>query len=92
MVGGVGMDPAEGHDVHILARREIEVTGVERLERFDAEAFVISTRAGELCVEGRALAIKAFDRQAGIIRIEGDIGALIYGDHRRAARWGRLRP
>ncbi|WP_206831474.1 YabP/YqfC family sporulation protein [Alicyclobacillus fructus] len=86
------MVPAEGHEVHILARREIEVTGVERLDRFDAETFVIATRAGELCVEGKSLAIKAFDRQTGVIRIEGEIGALMYGDHRRAARWGRLRP
>ncbi|AEJ42227.1 YabP/YqfC family sporulation protein [Alicyclobacillus acidocaldarius] len=86
------MDPAEGHDVHIFGRREIEVTGVERLERFDAEAFVIATRAGELSVQGKSLAIKAFDRQTGIIRIEGEIGALLYGDHRRAPRWGRLRP
>ncbi|SIS86027.1 MULTISPECIES: YabP/YqfC family sporulation protein [Alicyclobacillus] len=86
------MEPAEGHDVRILARREIEVTGVERLEQFDAEAFVLATRAGELCVEGQGLAIKAFDRQAGVIRIEGEIGALTYGDHRRRARWGRIWP
>lgn len=85
---GVG---ALSHDVRLTGRRELEITGVTRVETFDVNAFELATSEGGLYIEGDALHMKRFDVEAGIVRIEGKITSLAYADDgKRRNPFGRL--
>lgn len=68
------------HDVRLVGRTELEISGVTRVESFDVSEFELSTTAGALFIEGDALHMKHFDVALGVVRIEGRITALKYAD------------
>ncbi|GMA57115.1 sporulation protein YabP [Alicyclobacillus sacchari] len=84
------MAAAEEHDVHLTGRRELQITGVKRVESFDVQAFELSTTAGNMRIAGQSLHMKQFDRHAGIVCIEGEIGAIVYDDGKQRGLMGRL--
>lgn len=80
-----------GHDLRLLSRADLEITGVTRVESFDVDKFELMTTSGALHIEGDGLHMKHFDVEAGIVRIEGQIVAIQYSDDgKKKSLVGRL--
>lgn len=69
---------SEGHDVHILSRKHIEVTGVSSVESFDVTEFSLITNAGPLSIKGTNLHMKHLDLESGVVEIEGTVMSMNY--------------
>jgi len=68
------------HDVVMVNRQAIEVTGVLDVESFDSREFILKTGFGYLAIHGEGLHIKALTLEKGVVSIEGTIADLSYFD------------
>lgn len=80
------MSSEANHDIRITGRKQVEVTGISSVESFDANAFVLTTAAGPLHIQGTNLHMKHLDLQAGVVVIEGTLVALEYAAQRGKKR------
>lgn len=86
------MSDEMGHDIHISARKQCEVTGISSVDSFDASTFALTTKAGPLNIRGTDLHMKHLDLQTGVVIIEGTVTALEYtaDQHKKRRITGRL--
>ena len=70
----------EKHQVLMINRQYVEVTGVMNVESFDVKEFVLQTMSGMLSIRGDNLHIKALSLENGLVSIEGAIFDLVYYD------------
>ncbi|MFD1673612.1 YabP/YqfC family sporulation protein, partial [Alicyclobacillus fodiniaquatilis] len=85
------MGVGDQHDVRLIGRADLEITGVQSVASFDVHAFELHTNAGALHIVGDNLHMKHFDVQAGVVRIEGRIIGLQYNDEGKRRNFvGRL--
>lgn len=68
------------HDIKIHQRKQIDLTGILKLESFDKLSFRMETECGMLTVKGQGLSIKELILEQGVLVIEGQITAMLYGD------------
>lgn len=61
------------HEINLIDRENLQVTGVKDVESFDSEEFLLSTEYGYLNIRGENLHIKNLDLQQGTVQIEGTI-------------------
>lgn len=61
------------HELILIDREQLQVTGVKDVESFDNEEFLLSTEFGYLNVRGENLHIRNLDLEQGIVAIEGII-------------------
>ncbi len=66
------------HEVKIIDRREIYITGVKKICSFDHEEFLLETTMGMLLLKGSGLEILKLDTQDGNVRIKGKIDGYNY--------------
>lgn len=66
------------HEVVMLNRKALAVTGVLKVESFDAEEFLLNTDCGFLAIRGKNLHIKTLNLEDGEVAIEGDIHDMGY--------------
>lgn len=66
------------HELHMLNRKQLHLTGVHNVESFDSEEFLLQTELGHLTVKGQNLHIKNLSLEEGLLSIEGMIHSLIY--------------
>ena len=66
------------HEVKILDRREIYITGVKKISSFDHEEFLLETTMGMLLLKGSGLEILKLDTHEGNVRIKGKINSYGY--------------
>ncbi|QZA33077.1 YabP/YqfC family sporulation protein [Hydrogenibacillus sp. N12] len=66
------------HEIGLVDRKALAISGVVRIERFDRERFVLETDGGPLVITGAQLELKNFDVEAGEVAIEGRIDGLQY--------------
>ena len=65
-------------DIIINSRRKVKLTGVSGITSFSANEAVFKTELGVAAVTGSNLIIDNFDRENGIIDLEGNIKAVFY--------------
>ncbi|GAX88655.1 sporulation protein YabP [Effusibacillus lacus] len=70
----------ERHEVTLLNRQAVQVTGVINVESFDAHEFVLQTGYGLLVIRGDNLHIKSLNLENGLVQIEGMVFDLGYFD------------
>lgn len=71
-----------GHEIVMVNRSTLEVSGVLNVESFDNEEFLLNTECGYLAIRGRDLHIKTLNLEQGKVAIEGalfDVGYLDEG-------------
>lgn len=68
------------HNITITERQNIKITGVNKIDSFDNEEFLVETTAGLLGIKGVDLEIIKLDTYEGTIIIKGIINALSYLD------------
>ncbi len=66
------------HEVKIIDRREIYLTGVKKIESFDHEEFLLLTTMGILHLIGNDLEMIRLDTHDGNLRIKGKINGYNY--------------
>ncbi|AOZ92809.1 sporulation protein YabP [Paenibacillus crassostreae] len=71
---------AKSHDLHMQNRRQIHMTGVQNVESFDSEKFLLQTDLGHLTIKGQNLHIKNLSLEEGLLSIEGLVHSLVYLD------------
>lgn len=69
---------ANNHEVKIMDRREIYLSGVKKISSFDHEEFLLETTMGMLLLKGAGLEILKLDTQDGNVRIKGKINSFTY--------------
>ena len=74
------LDTLVTHNVSLVERKNITISGVKKIESFDNEEFIIETLLGRVIVKGENLEIIKLDTYQGIISIKGKINMLNYVD------------
>lgn len=68
------------HDLHMRNRKALELSGVQNVESFDSEEFLLRTELGHLTIRGDHLHIKNLNLENGLLSLEGNVHSLIYLD------------
>ena len=68
------------HGISINERKSMYITGVNKIESFDEEEFLIETSMGYLAIKGSNLEIVRLDTKDGILSIKGTIDSFSYFD------------
>ena len=68
------------HEISIKDRNLLRLTGVNKIESFDDEEFLMETVMGFLVIKGENLEIVKLDTKEGIVSIKGSIISLSYID------------
>lgn len=74
------------HEIVMLNRKTLAVTGVQKVESFDAEEFLLNTECGFLAIRGQNLHIKNLNLEDGEVAIEGTILDMGYIDGGQSAQ------
>lgn len=72
------------HHVILKDRKSLDLSGVKRIESFDATEFLIETTLGYMNIKGDGLGLASFDQDKGEITIKGAIDAICYVENRKA--------
>ncbi|OEF95764.1 sporulation protein YabP [Desulfuribacillus alkaliarsenatis] len=68
------------HEIKIVDRKVLEVTGVINIESFDSQEFLLETTCGYLAVRGDNLHIKNLNLEEGLVAIQGNLFDMGYID------------
>ncbi len=74
----MAVDPKESHEVHLINRNAMRITGVRDVESFDSEEFLLNTHQGYLAVRGKNLHMKNLNVDTGEVLIEGHVLDIVY--------------
>lgn len=66
------------HGISINERKLIYITGVNKIESFDEEEFLLETNMGYLAIKGCGLEIVRLDTKDGIVSIKGTVNSFAY--------------
>lgn len=66
------------HTISITERKNINISGVKKIESFDNEEFLLETTMGFIVIKGEGLEIIKLDTYQGNVAIKGKINSLIY--------------
>lgn len=66
------------HGISINERKLIYITGVNKIESFDEEEFLLETNMGYLAIKGSSLEIVRLDTKDGVVSIKGNVDSLAY--------------
>ena len=59
------------HNISIISRQSINISGITKINSFDSEEFLLETTLGTLGIKGRELEIVKLDTYDGTITIKG---------------------
>ena len=66
------------HNITINTRKNINISGVKKIENFDENEFLLETNMGYLMIKGNSLEIIKLDTYQGDVSIKGKIDSLNY--------------
>lgn len=68
------------HTINLTERKNINITGVKKIESFDSELFLIESVMGYIEIKGEILEIVKLDTYQGNLIIKGKINGITYMD------------
>ena len=74
------MQTQDQHALSLSQRKELSVTGVEELVRFDDSVIEVKTSMGSLLVSGEGLNVNALNLEEKTLLVSGHLQALEYLD------------
>ncbi|WP_025028155.1 sporulation protein YabP [Caldalkalibacillus mannanilyticus] len=74
-------DSQKSHEIKIINRKKMDITGVVNVESFDNEEFLLETELGFLAIRGQNLHMKNLNVENGLVSIEGLVIEMVYVDH-----------
>ena len=66
------------HNINITQRKNINISGVKKIENFDESEFLLETNMGYLMIKGSNLEIIKLDTYQGDVSIKGKVNSLNY--------------
>ena len=66
------------HDLSLISRKELLITGVKNIDSFDSAEFLIQTSLGFLHIKGANLTLDKMDNENNELTIKGQIDSLSY--------------
>ena len=66
------------HEVKIIDRREIHLSGIKKITSFDHEEFLMETTMGYMVIKGEELEMIKLDTYQGNVSIKGKINSMTY--------------
>ncbi|MGD8192531.1 sporulation protein YabP [Brevibacillus ginsengisoli] len=66
------------HEVVMINRRSLAISGVKNVESFDSEEFLLETEGGFLSIRGQNLHMKNLSLETGEVAIEGLVHEMGY--------------
>ena len=77
------MNSNSSHSLTIIDRSTINISGVNKIESFDKEEFLLETVMGYMNIKGEALEMIKLDTIEGKVVIKGKINSLVYLENRK---------
>lgn len=74
------MNNTSNHSVSLVERSSINISGVNKIESFDKEDFLLETVMGYMNIKGEGLEMIKLDTIEGKVVIKGKINSMIYFD------------
>ncbi len=74
------MNNTSNHSVTLIERSSINISGVNKIESFDKEDFLLETVMGYMNIKGEGLEMIKLDTIEGKVVIRGKINSMIYLD------------
>lgn len=72
------------HEILMVNRRSLAISGVKNVESFDSEEFLLETEGGFLTIRGQNLHMKNLSLETGEVSIEGLVHNMEYLDQGQA--------
>ncbi len=69
------------HELKLVDRREIALTGIKKITSFDSEEFLLESIMGLILIKGSNLEIMRLDTHDGNVKIKGKINSFSYLDN-----------
>lgn len=66
------------HEIRMLNRKVMEISGVLNVDSFDSEEFLLETECGFLTIKGQNLHIKNLSLDQGLVALEGYVHQMAY--------------
>ena len=66
------------HEVNMVDRKEIYLSGIKKILSFDAEEFLLESIMGTLLIKGNGLELLKLDTHDGHVKIKGKINSYQY--------------
>ena len=70
------------HELKIIDRKEIALTGIKKIASFDSEEFLLESTMGVILIKGTNLEIMRLDTHDGNVKIKGKIISFTYLDNK----------
>lgn len=74
----MSVDSDAQHEIVVKNRKLVDLTGVKKVDHFDATQFLLETTMGYLIIKGNGLEMKGFDKQKGTVNIQGIVDEWVY--------------
>ena len=74
------MNNTSNHTISVVERSSINISGVNKIESFDKEDFLLETVMGYMNIKGEDLEMVKLDTIEGKVVIKGKINSLMYLD------------
>ena len=68
------------HVLNLIDRKNISVSGVKKVDSFDAEEFLIESVMGYIVLKGEGLEMLKLDTREGVVTIKGYVNSINYVD------------
>lgn len=68
------------HSVSMNERKNINITGVKKIDNFSEREFFLETNMGFMTIKGNSLEIIKLDTFEGDVSIKGNIDSIVYQD------------
>lgn len=77
------MESSFNHGISVSERKNVVVSGVKKIDKFDDEEFYIETTLGLLVIKGKDLELIKLDTYQGSVSIKGAIDSFNYIDNEK---------
>ncbi len=74
------------HELKLIDRREIALTGIKKITSFDSEEFLLESNMGLILIKGSNLEIMRLDTHDGNVKIKGKINSFNYLDNKEKVK------
>ena len=68
------------HVFHLIDRKNLTISGVKKVDSFDAEEFLIDSVMGYIVLKGEELELLKLDTREGVVSIKGMVNSITYVD------------
>lgn len=69
------------HELKMIDRSIINLTGIQKITSFDNEEFLLESNMGLVHIKGNGLELIKLDTHDGNVKIKGNINSIVYLDN-----------